>query len=204
MARPPQDPQARINEILAAADQLFFTQGYQATTISDIAKKMGVAQGMLYYYFKSKEEVLAMLLDQHAAALVAEIKDIMKLDNSPAEKIALTVSTILHKASYKNGLLLNMLYDVQNLQLKVKLFCQVESSLSPWLLQMIEAGLSRRDFCIAHPPTAVKYILVITDYLSEALYEDTSAEILSFRLRMAEALIEKTLGARENTIHILS
>ncbi|MDF2572966.1 MAG: transcriptional regulator, TetR family [Sporomusa sp.] len=203
MARPPQDPQIRINEILDAADQLFSTKGYHTTTISDIAKKMGVAQGMLYYYFKSKEELLETLLDRHAASLVSEIKNIHCLTNTPSEKIALTVSATLHRASYKDGLLLNMLYDAQNLHIKEKLFRQIELALTPWLIKIIEDGISTHDFCISHPPTAVDYILVIVDFLSEALYQKTSAEILSFRFRMAEALIEKTLGAQEKTIHIL-
>jgi AcrR family transcriptional regulator len=203
MARTPQDPQIRINEILDAADYLFFTKGYHATTISDIAKKMGVAQGMLYYYFKSKEKVLETLLDRHTSSLISEIKNIICLNNSPSEKIALTISAALHKASYKDGLLLNMLYDAQNLHLKVQLFRQLESALSPWLLKIIEEGISNRNFCVSHPPTAVDYILVIVDFLSEALYQKTFADIFSFRLKMAEALIEKTLGAQENTIHIL-
>ncbi|MBP2627475.1 MAG: transcriptional regulator, TetR family [Firmicutes bacterium] len=203
MARTPQDPKIRINEILDAADYLFFTKGYQATTISDIAKKMGVAQGMLYYYFKSKEEVLETLLDRHASSLISEIKNIICLTNSPSEKIALTVSAALHKASYKNGLLLNMLYDAQNLHLKAKLFHQLELTLSPWLLKIIEEGIASQDFCVSHPPTAVIYILVIAEFLSEALYDKTSADVLPFRLRMAEALIEKALGAQEKTIHFL-
>lgn len=203
MARTPQDPQIRINEILDAADHLFFSKGYHTTTISDIAKKMGVAQGMLYYYFKSKEELLEQLLDRHASSLISEIKNIICLNKSPSEKIALTVSAVLHKASYKDGLLLNTLYDTQNLHLKVQLFRQLELALSPWLLKIIEEGISNQDFCVSHPPTTVDYILVMADFLSEALYQKTSADILSYRLRMAEALIEKTLGAQENTIHIL-
>lgn len=38
MSRPAQDPQIRMNEILDAADKLFFSKGYNATTISDILK----------------------------------------------------------------------------------------------------------------------------------------------------------------------
>lgn len=202
MARPPQDPQIRINEILDAADQLFFTQGYQATTISDIAQKIGVAQGMLYYYFKSKEELLETLLERHTASLVAEIKKIHSLASAPSEKIALTVSAILAMAGYKDGLLLSMLYDVQNLHIKEKLFHQLELALSPWLLKIIDVGIATHSFCVSHPPTAAEYILVIVEFLSVALYQKSSADILSFRLQMAEVLMEKALGAQEQTIHI--
>lgn len=203
MARTPQDPKIRINEILDAADHLFFTKGYQVTTISDIAKKIGVAQGMLYYYFKSKEEVLETLLNRHASSLISEVKNIIFLPTSPSEKLALTIANVLHKARYKDGLLLNMLYDAPNLHLKVQLFRQIELELSPWILKIIEEGISHQDFCVSHPPTAVDYILVILEFLSEALYQKTSTDILSFRLIMAEALIEKALGAQEKTIHIL-
>jgi len=203
MARTPQDPQIRINEILDAADQLFFSKGYHATTINDIAKKMGVAQGMLYYYFKSKEAVLEKLLDRHATALLAEIKNIIDRTNTPAEKIALTVSNVLQKANYKDGLLLTLLYDPQNLHLKVQLFRQIELTLSPWLLQIVEAGIACQDFRVVHAPTAVEYILVIIDFLSEALHQKSSDEILFFRLQMAEALITKALEANDDTIHLL-
>ena len=202
MARPPQDAQIRINEILNAADQLFFTQGYHATTIRDIAKKMGVAQGMLYYYFKSKEELLETLLERHTASLIEEIKKILSFTRTPSEKIALTVSAILATADYKDGLLLSMLYDVQNLHIKDKLFYQIELTLSPWLLKIVDEGIATHNFRVSHPPTAVWYILVIFEALTIALYQKSSPDILSFRLKMAEALIEKTLGAQEQTIHI--
>jgi AcrR family transcriptional regulator len=202
MARPPQDPQNRINEILDAADQLFFTNGYQATTISDIAKKIGVAQGMLYYYFKSKEELLETLLNRHATSLVLKIGNINLLSNTPSEKIALTISAALHSASYRDGLLLNMLYDNQILPIKERLYHHLELALSPWLIKFIEAGISTHDFHVLHLPTAVDYILVILDFLVEALYQKNSDEVLSFRLNMAETLIEKALGTQEKTIHI--
>jgi AcrR family transcriptional regulator len=203
MSRTPQDPSIRINEILDVADDLFFTKGYDATTINDITKKMGVAQGMLYYYFKSKEEILEKMLDRHADSLMTEIKTIIDLNSSPTEKISLTLSDVLHKATYKDGLLLNLLYDDQKLNLKVQLFRQLEVALSPWLLKIIEDGLLRQVFHTIHAPTTISYILVILEFLSEALYQKTAADVLSFRLQMAESLIEKALGCKDNTIHIL-
>jgi len=202
MARPTQDPQIRINEILDAADQLFFSKGYHAATISDIAKKIGVAQGMLYYYFKSKEDVLEKLLERYAAALVADVKTIYASDNTSTEKIALTLAATLDKACYKKGLLLNMLYDVHNLHIKEKLFNQLELSLKPWLTQIVEDGIASSEFEVFDSPTVADYILVIVDFLSASIYKKTSDEILSYRIRMAEMLIEKALGAKENSIHI--
>jgi len=64
LAKIPQDPRIRIDEILDAAEPLFSANGYRKTTISDIAQELGVAQGMLYYYFKSKDEILEALIEK--------------------------------------------------------------------------------------------------------------------------------------------
>src|ERR1043166_2154812 len=44
--------------ILAAAVRVFAKQGYEATRVGDIAKEAGVAYGLVYHYFGSKEAVL--------------------------------------------------------------------------------------------------------------------------------------------------
>lgn len=48
----------RRQSILAAAAHLFSTQGYTATTIRQISEQINMKSGSLYYYFKSKEEIL--------------------------------------------------------------------------------------------------------------------------------------------------
>ena len=48
-----------------AALELFVTYGYQGTTISQIAKKASVSKGLLYNYFKSKEELLHEIIRAH-------------------------------------------------------------------------------------------------------------------------------------------
>ena len=56
----PRTPQPeRRNAILAAAEDLFFNQGFDATQVSQIVQRIGAAQGTFYNYFTSKEEVLA-------------------------------------------------------------------------------------------------------------------------------------------------
>lgn len=83
MARPMQDPNIRIDEILDVAEPLFFTNGYKKTTITDITNKMGVAKGMIYYYFRSKEEILEAIINRQTQVLLIHIKEIV----SSQEKI---------------------------------------------------------------------------------------------------------------------
>ena len=55
-------PSGRMEEILACAASLFYKKGYHATTIEDLANEVGMLKGSLYYYIKSKEDLLYQLL----------------------------------------------------------------------------------------------------------------------------------------------
>lgn len=55
-------PSARMDEILARAAELFYEKGYHATTIEDVAREVGMLKGSLYYYIRSKEDLLYELL----------------------------------------------------------------------------------------------------------------------------------------------
>jgi TetR/AcrR family transcriptional repressor of nem operon len=46
------------DHIVEAADQLFYRQGYEHTSFSDIAEAVQISRGNFYYYFKSKDEIL--------------------------------------------------------------------------------------------------------------------------------------------------
>ncbi len=51
------------NQILAGALQLFATKGLFATKIKDIAETVGMAQGLIYHYYKSKDEIYVELIN---------------------------------------------------------------------------------------------------------------------------------------------
>ena len=56
--------QARREQILAAAAEVFSQKGFQGATIREIAAGAGVAEGTLYNYFSSKREILLAIADE--------------------------------------------------------------------------------------------------------------------------------------------
>ena len=72
-------PHERKAELLAAARTLFDLQGVENTRVSDIVGRVGVSQGIFYYYFKSKdsivEEVVRKVGQEMEAAAGAILKD---------------------------------------------------------------------------------------------------------------------------------
>jgi AcrR family transcriptional regulator len=58
-----QKGEALRQRIIAAADQLFYQQGYENTSFSDIADAIGISRGNFYYHFKSKDEILNAVIE---------------------------------------------------------------------------------------------------------------------------------------------
>lgn len=64
----------RRNEILAAARQLFVTEGFETVTTRKLAERAGISQTGLYVYFQSKEEILEALCRDTFEKLVEGIQ----------------------------------------------------------------------------------------------------------------------------------
>ncbi|CAN7732189.1 TetR/AcrR family transcriptional regulator [Paenibacillus sp. LjRoot56] len=62
--------------VLLTARNLFLTQGYLATSMDEIVITSKVSKTNIYYYFKSKEELLAAILDQLIGAYTREMQEI--------------------------------------------------------------------------------------------------------------------------------
>lgn len=54
----------RRQQIMQAALELFANKGFDATSISMIAKEAGISKGLMYNYFESKENLIAEIMDQ--------------------------------------------------------------------------------------------------------------------------------------------
>jgi len=55
-------PSTRLEEVLRSAANIFFAKGFHATSIEDVARDVGMLKGSLYYYIKSKDDLLFRLL----------------------------------------------------------------------------------------------------------------------------------------------
>ncbi|EGO65125.1 TetR/AcrR family transcriptional regulator [Acetonema longum] len=201
MARIPQDPQIRIDEILDTAEPLFLANGYRKTTILDITKKMGVAKGMVYYYFKSKEEILEGLVNRRFSVLLADITQMAySNDFTPPRKIELILNAIIHSAQEKDGLLLDILSDEQNIHIKNKMVRQAALVLNPSLLKIIEEGTQKEWFHPSQPDIAVNFILSTLRCITDAMSDKASGEQMACYLKTAESLIATVLAMPDNAL----
>ncbi|NLM13212.1 MAG: TetR/AcrR family transcriptional regulator [Epulopiscium sp.] len=102
-------PEERKKEIVKAAMELFMTKGYKNTTISDITKKLKISHGLLYYHFKSKEQVLAEGIILNNKRLIEELNfpDLFGGDLSANKKINILMETVFRYISNDLDLIKN-------------------------------------------------------------------------------------------------
>ena len=86
----------RRQEILDAAMQVFYLKGYEKATIRDIALDIGVAQGLIYRYFKSKEALFAAALDNYAERLAGEMGQEIRNDETALRDKILNTPSFYH------------------------------------------------------------------------------------------------------------
>lgn len=70
------------DRILNAAVKVFAKNGFYATRVSEIAKAAGVADGTIYLYFKSKDDVLITIFEDGIQRLLAILREVAAADES--------------------------------------------------------------------------------------------------------------------------
>jgi len=73
--------------ILRAATRVFARNGYFNSKVADIARAADVADGTVYLYFKSKEEILHSIFDQNIAEVIAAGRKLIEDLGDPREKL---------------------------------------------------------------------------------------------------------------------
>lgn len=90
---------ANRQRIVNAADQLFYSRGYNQTSFSDISDETGIPRGNFYYYFKTKEDILAAVVDARLSELKVMLKACEKESSEPLLRLhSLTRFPLLREA----------------------------------------------------------------------------------------------------------
>lgn len=74
-------------QIVDVADRLFYERGFEATSFADIAKDVGLSRGNFYYHFKTKDEILAAVIQQRATNTREMLASWAEGTESPADRI---------------------------------------------------------------------------------------------------------------------
>lgn len=100
LAERTQGVEDKRRQLLDAAVRVFARKGYHASRVGDIAVEAGVAHGLLYHYFASKDQVLEAVFRENWSVLQARIANVEETDEPAADQLrhisAIVLRTWLH------------------------------------------------------------------------------------------------------------
>src|ERR1700688_1321396 len=91
VSSPPRVNQAKLQSILRHAAQVFSEKGYEGASIRDISRSSGVSLAGLYYYIKSKQELLYLIQIHTFKTIVARLEKRLPEATSPVDKLRVLV-----------------------------------------------------------------------------------------------------------------
>jgi AcrR family transcriptional regulator len=86
---------AKRQQILDAATRVFASRGYHGARVSDIAREAGIAYGLVYHYFRNKEEILDTIFAQRWGAFLDVVEGIADGPQPAAEKLRQFAAIVL-------------------------------------------------------------------------------------------------------------
>ncbi|MBV9230000.1 MAG: TetR/AcrR family transcriptional regulator, partial [Chloroflexi bacterium] len=94
----------RLQEILKVAARMFAELGYERTTLDMIADELGLSKPGLYYYVKSKEDVLAHIFQNIFQNIFEQVETDLSADLTPIERLRrLIVAYSVQACVYPEG-----------------------------------------------------------------------------------------------------
>ena len=110
MAKAP--PVDKRRQILDAAIHVFARQGFHASRVSDIADEAGVAYGLVYHYFKSKDQMLNELFTERWSLLLAAIEEVDGQEIGAREKLDAVAGFIIDSYRHEPDLMKVIIVEV--------------------------------------------------------------------------------------------
>lgn len=199
MTRKTKTAEARKNEFVVTAGRLFEAKGYENTSVDDIVGRMGVAKGLFYYYFSSKEDVLARLIDlmiSDNVALFDHISARKDLDTMGKFRLLMTQAAALRTRSRRMTL---FFHKESNRHLHADIEARTIRLMTPALARLIEQGVSEGVFDVKYPEEAALAFFAVSSILGHDVYQRPDEALFRRRVEAALDIIEKILGAAPGT-----
>ena len=179
---------ASTEAVLSAARDLFVAQGYEYTSMAQIAARAGLTKGAIYFYFKDKAELLERLLDEANAASFQSIIAAMEVyEGSPSKQLLRFVNATADiGVRNREQMLLPVLMAVEFAASAHPAAHQVREIYAAWtaaLEHVVRAGQAQGEFSGELDPasTAITLVGIVDGLLLQwhRLHEDIDGPLLA-------------------------
>jgi AcrR family transcriptional regulator len=141
--------EARRNQILEAATKVFARMGFNRARMDDIVEESGLSKGALYWYFKSKDDIITAILDRLVGREATELRSMLDDPRPVREKLTDFLQSAIADITRMRPLM-PILIEFWGLQLRRKTIRQVigkyYQQYFETLTPVIQQGIDRGEF----------------------------------------------------------
>jgi AcrR family transcriptional regulator len=189
----------RKNEFLEAAQALFNEKGFENTSVDDIVQRMGVAKGLFYYYFKSKEDLLQITVERLIDEIESSVSAVMEKKGITAlERFRELVMASSDVAS-RGKMLIAYFHQERNQAIHLSMESRSRDFLIPVMERIIEQGNQEGLFKVKYPLETATALMATMSWIKHAHPCSLTAEESVRMTVVMQDLTERLLGMQEGT-----
>lgn len=185
-------------KILQAAMVEFTTTGYTKTSVNKLIAITKLSKGTFYHYFRSKEEVLDMMIDQFITQLKEQVQKIIKQHQDMQAIDLLTTVLISLNIQNEHTETYALIHTPENALLHQKFNVALLHHLTPDLIGIIEKGIDEHVFSVQEPQVMIEILFLSQALFDEGMFTWTS-EQKKEKIHGITIALERLLGAQEGS-----
>ncbi len=180
ITRTQEELEERRLEIAHAAANLIFEKGFNETSVSQIATAAGMGKSTLYNFFKTKDEIILLLLDEPLAEVKTRAEAIAATDGSVFDRISRVLHMHLEVLMRNRAFIFKLSFEFQRLPLGVQAHHEVKrQAYQDLLMNLIEEGIANGSFRSVDADMVMKSLLsILSSVIMTSRPTGTPAEML--------------------------
>lgn len=187
------------NEILDVAEKLFVIRGYDNVSTNDIIAEVKIARGTLYYYFKSKEDILDCIVERVLRDIDEKVRRVA-MDERISVLQRLTLAVAAGNVDSDVGeMIVQQAHKPQNAIMHQKIQERLLRDINPYFVKIIDDGIKQGIMHTDYPNEVVEMTLMYANTTFDDLINYTDEE----KLRKVKGFIantERMLGMAEGSL----
>lgn len=182
--------QAMIEKILSTATQLFIHNGYEKTSVQNIAQTASISKGAIYHHFQSKDDIFFAVLKQRYQLIEKELLDWLESTShlSGREQLKETFQFSLKSQKTNYEMLNHLPLDAEFILTIIRYNLRIGT---PLIADIIKKGIEDQSIQpIPFPNEAAETILLLTNFWVEGSIFENSSEKMVDRIYFLQFMLQ--------------
>ncbi len=196
---------AKKQLILDTMQKLMTDNEATSATISDVAKKAGIAKGSVYYYFDSKEQIIDAVIERAYSKVIEESRSMLtdsKMNAIDKFREIFKIS-VYPEDKHRQSMLLRLLSTQDNVVIHQK-FCVIAvREMTPILTEVIKQGIDEGIMQCDYPKRYAEFILSIILLSLDSVLIPSGKEERVEKLKALAQILETSMNTKKGSFSYL-